>query len=96
MTEAEIQKSIIDYAKTIGCIVIRMNSGSSGRSNIKLCPPGTPDLLLIHYSGALWVEVKNAKGKLRDTQVDMINRLEKLGQRVIVARTLSDVERELT
>lgn len=95
MTESEIQKQIIDYAKASGYIPIRMNSGNSGRHNVKLCPPGTPDLLIVHEYGCLWVEVKDAKGKLRETQAAMHERLKGLCHSVIVARSVDDVKNVL-
>jgi len=91
MTESEIQKGIIDYSKAAGCICIRMNSGYSGRNNIKLSPPGTPDLLIISRAGVIWVEVKTGKGGLRQSQIEMHGRLRELGQTVIVARSIEDV-----
>lgn len=91
MTEAEIQKQIIKYAEAKGCIVIRLNAGKSGRYNTRLCPPGTPDLLIVGKSYPLWVEIKGPAGKLRDSQIAMHDRLTKLNQTVIVANCLDDV-----
>lgn len=90
MTEKEIQKQIIDYLKQKGHIVFRMNSGKA-QNNIRLCPPGTPDLLVATRSGHVWVEVKTSSGKLREEQVNMIQRLSAFGDRVLVARSLEDV-----
>jgi ferredoxin-fold anticodon binding domain-containing protein len=92
MTESEIQKSIMDYAKAIGCKVFRMNSGYSGRHNVKLCPNGTPDLLIIGRSITLWVEVKDKKGKLSESQIKMHKELRELGQEVLIARSIDDVK----
>ena len=93
MTESEIQKSIIQYLRARGAIVIRMNSGKA-RNNVRLCPPGTPDLLaVLKTGGVLWIEVKTETGKLRPAQEEMINILDTLGQWVIVARSIEDVER---
>lgn len=88
MTESEIQKQIMDYSELRGWKVFRMNSGYSGRHNLKLCPPGTPDLLIVMPNRYLWVEVKTGTGTLRDTQVKMIKELEDLGHMVIVVRSL--------
>lgn len=90
MTESEIQKQIITYLKLSGCLVFRMNSGFSGRNNVKLCPPGTPDLLVVGKK-LIWVEVKTATGKLRESQIKMHEKLRKRNQIVVVARSVKDV-----
>ena len=90
MTETEIQKEIIEYLKTIGAIVFRMNSGRA-KNNVKLCPPGTPDLMAVLKTGIIWIEVKTETGTLRDTQVKMHKKLTDLNQNVIIARRLDDV-----
>jgi hypothetical protein len=91
MTESEIQKQIIDYAIVKGCEVFRMNAGKSGRYNTRLCPPGTPDLLIVGHVGCTWVEVKAKDGKLRATQDKMHKILRGFRQQVIVAYCLEDV-----
>ena len=95
MTESAILKDIISLIKLHGGLVMRMNTGFSGRHNIKLMPPGTPDILAILSSGVLWIEVKTEKGKLRPEQVKMHKELRNLGQRVIVARSINDVLKEI-
>jgi hypothetical protein len=65
----------MDYAEAKNYIVLRMNAGKAGRYNTRLCPPGTPDLLIVGNMGCLWVEVKGHGGKLRTTQDKMHDRL---------------------
>ena len=89
-SEAAIQLKIIHKAKELGYLVIRMNSGRA-RNNVRLAPAGTPDLLLVGPDGVTWVEVKDAFGKLRPEQIEMIDKLRKFGQEVIVARSVKDV-----
>ncbi|MCW8932147.1 MAG: VRR-NUC domain-containing protein [Gammaproteobacteria bacterium] len=89
-SESEIQKDIIDYLKTTGSIVIRMNSGSL-KYNVKLAPVGTPDLLAVLKTMLIWIEVKTETGKLRPAQVEMIKELRLRNQIVIVARSVDDV-----
>jgi hypothetical protein len=91
MTESEIQKEIIDYAEAKGCEVFRMNAGKSGRYNTRLCPPGTPDLLIVGNMGCTWVEVKGPGGVLRATQDKMHEKLRGFRQNVIIAYCLEDV-----
>jgi len=91
MTESQIQKQIIDYLKLSGYLVFRMNSGKA-RNNIRLCPPGTPDLLAVSSKGNLWIEVKTDSGKCTKEQNDMQYDLRKTGEQVIIARSLDDVK----
>lgn len=91
MTESEIQKQIIDYLRLSGFIVFRMNSGQA-KNNVKLCPPGTPDLFAVGPKGGVWIEVKTESGKLRQAQVDMIAELKRYCQKVTVARSVEDVK----
>jgi len=90
MTESQIQKQIMDYLKSLGALVFRMNSGNA-KYNVKLAPSGTPDLLAVLRTQTVWIEVKTETGTLRDSQRFMIKELEGRGQKVIVARCLDDV-----
>lgn len=93
MTEAPIQKSIIDAARSLGMLPIRINSGQikKGRSVIHLAPAGTPDLLFpLHDGRSLWVETKTPAGKLRPEQVTMHDELRGRGHVVLVARSRED------
>lgn len=91
-SEAEIQKQIIDYLKLSGCMVFRLNSGRA-RSNIRLCPPGTPDLLAVNRQGIIWwIEVKKPGGVLRPDQEKILCDLSERGQKTVVAYSLADVD----
>lgn len=91
MSESEIQKQIIDTLRAAGCKVIRLNAGKA-RMNVRLAEPGTPDLLALGKNGNhLWIEVKDEKGKLRDTQVEMHEWMRENGHLVIVARSVEDI-----
>jgi len=46
MTEAEIQREIVEALRLAGFLVFRMNSGRVMK-NLTLCPEGTPDLLAV-------------------------------------------------
>jgi hypothetical protein len=90
-SEAEIQAEIVEYLKLCGWLVFRLNSGKA-RDNMRLCPPGTPDLLAVGRLANFWIEVKTETGRLRPEQEQMIEELRKRGQFVLVARGLEDVE----
>ena len=93
--EAEIQRAIIEYCEVHGNIVLRLNAGNvkKGSRHIRLCPPGTPDLLIVRDGKNLWIEVKRPGESLRPEQKEMIAELESRGELVIVARSLDDVMR---
>lgn len=93
-TESEIQKQIVDYLTLVGCTVIRINSGSLklGSGRVRLAEAGTPDLLAITPTARhVWIEVKTAKGALREAQRAWIEKHLDRGCDVIVARSLEDV-----
>ncbi|MCH8517485.1 MAG: VRR-NUC domain-containing protein [Cyclobacteriaceae bacterium] len=91
MTGREIQRLITEYLTARGAIVIRHNSGYV-RKNVKLAPPGTPDLQAVLPGGrVLWIEVKGDGDTLRDSQKKMHSRLREMGHTVIVAHSVDDV-----
>jgi hypothetical protein len=90
--ESNLQKAAIEEIQARGNMVFRMNSGYSGRRNVKLCPAGTPDLLVICPNGrTVWIELKTLTGTLRQTQRDFHKHLRELGHEVIVVRELKDI-----
>lgn len=98
MNEHDIQTAIVQYLKALGCVVIRLNAGlafSKTGGRIVQCPPGTPDLLAVTPLGVFFFEVKAAKGKLSESQALMHTRLNELGQRVRVVRSVEDVRQAL-
>lgn len=89
-SESEILKQIIDALNLHGALVLRLNSGKA-KYNMRLCPPGTPDILALLHNGALWIEVKTRSGKVSKDQEKMHEELKRRGQRVIIARSVTDV-----
>jgi len=88
--EGIIQKEIIERLRLKGALVLRLNSGRA-KNNVKLCPNGTPDLLVIMLNKLFWVEVKTKTGELNKDQKKMHLVLKAMGQTVIVARSVDDV-----
>ncbi len=96
MTEAALQRAIIQTAQFAGWLAIRLNAGTAwsrdGTHPIRLAPKGSPDLLLIGPRGqACFVEVKRPGGRCSAQQTAMIATLQALGHRVIVARSIDDL-----
>ena len=89
--EGIIQKSIVDYCTLKGALVFRMNSGQA-KYNVKLAPKGTPDLYVVLNKKSVWIEVKTPTGKVSEPQQEMHDRLRGLGQYVLIARCLEDVQ----
>lgn len=91
MTEGQIQKQAIELLKLSGYLVFRLNSGRA-RNNIRLCPPGTPDLLAVKKGRVLWIEMKKPGGTLNPDQVDMIADLIEHGQEVAVVSGIPELQ----
>lgn len=91
MTEGQIQKQAIELLKLSGYLVFRLNSGRA-RNNIRLCPPGTPDLLAVKQGRVLWIEMKKPGGVLSESQVDMITALMNHGQEVAVVSGILELQ----
>jgi len=90
--ESDIQKEIVAWLKKESALVFRMNAGKTTH-NVTPVPNGTPDLLVITRQGkTIWIEVKNEKGALRKSQVDMIFDLNFRKQDIIIARSLEQVQ----
>jgi len=92
-SEGRIQKEIVDYFSTAGFIVLRLNSGSLrvGSRTVHLCPPGTPDLLLIGNRVRLFIEVKKPGKKVSRVQREMIKKLKDFGNVVFIADSLESI-----
>ena len=94
-SEKAIQNEILLALSQNGCKVFRTNAGEvrtkDGRV-VKLLPKGFPDIAGFRMSDgkAVFVEVKNEKGKLRPEQVVFGNLLQKFPVIYGVARSKED------
>lgn len=67
VTESEISKAIREYIERSGFFVIRLNSGMvmvgepGYKRAVRLCPPGTPDILFLFHGKAIFLEVKKSQ-----------------------------------
>lgn len=91
MTETELSRKITEALETIGCMVIRVQSGSlqmRGR-RIRAAKAGTPDLCVLVPGGrTVWLEVKTDTGKLSDVQKRTHDRMRAMGHVVSVVRSV--------
>lgn len=73
--ESKIQKEVIDKMEAQGFFVIKL---------IKTNKNGIPDLLCMRKDEYFFIEVKSAKGKLREIQKYRIKELERFGVKSFV------------
>lgn len=93
VTEAPIQKAIIDYLTLKRYFFWRNNTGAmkTERSFVRFGTPGAPDIFLIK-NGFLWgIEVKAPKGRLSEHQTSFRDRMQEAGGTYIVAHSLDEV-----
>lgn len=99
-SEAEIQNQIIALLMLKKYLTVRVNSGSifvgkrllrcyrianNGKSS------GFPDIIALKNDRALMIEVKNSKGKLKESQEDFIRLAKIHNNTVIVAKSWQEV-----
>ena len=92
LSEAYIQTQIYAYLRKAGIYFRRLNVVSAHRHKNPLCL-GVPDILAMTKGRVLFIEVKQAKGKMSDEQLDFQINAEKNGQNYILARSVDDVVR---
>ena len=88
--ETDLQREIVAALEQSGCLVDRLTAGGY-RSRVQLCPPGTPDLLVIAVDGAaIWMEVKlpHANSKVSQSQIEHHELLRSRAQTVAVVRSV--------
>ena len=79
MSEAQFQKAVVDMAEALQITVF--HDTDSRRSH----GAGLPDLILVGKD-VVWVELKKQDGRLRDSQVDFMTKLQHAGQHVLLWR----------
>jgi Holliday junction resolvase len=88
-TESQIERDIVQYLRLRGYMVLRTH-GPRNRPT----EDGIPDLLAYGEWKTLpvWIEVKTPEGRISEVQAEMHAALTERGARVIVARSIQDVE----
>lgn len=104
MTEQDIQTKVEIKISQLGGFPIRLNSGKAWQGRyvagtivnpraIKLCPPGTADVLAVLPEGrVMWVELKTATGRQRESQKRFQKQVEALGHTYILCRSETEYE----
>lgn len=106
--ESALQRDIIQYLSVLGIWAVHVPNGSKlagtpeqrARAGARLkadgLVPGFPDLVLYGSGGAIGhIEVKAEGGRHEGTQKACQQRLEALGHRYAVCRSLADVDETL-
>ena len=96
--ETKLQHQILEYLKLRNILSWRNNSGQLKIKSyiINLSPKGSPDIIGILPNGRfLGIEVKMPRESLTPDQNAFCRLLKDNGAAVFVARSVSDVEREL-
>ena len=84
---SRVERDIIALLTSCGWFAFESHSPTARPAH-----PGIPDILAVKEGRLLCVEVKVPPDKLSATQVDVIESLHHAGARVIVARSVADVE----
>ena len=98
MKESDLQKAVMEYLQILenqgriysfrsGSGVIQTKTGNWFKSG----KAGCPDISVITNDGYIGLEIKTAKGKLSDGQIEAKRQIESLGQRYHVVRSIDDV-----
>ena len=96
-TESQVLKSCLHYLQVRGIECWRANVGSMtipGTTRfVRFGKKGMPDIQGYMNDGrALFVECKSATGRLRPEQVAFLERAERAGCVVVVARSIDDLK----
>jgi hypothetical protein len=82
----------------MGIFAMRLNSGTAkrGRYYIKLCPPGTADVVAFMPNRVIWIETKEVrdlkrKGSTADAQGAFRATVEMLGHQYLRVTTVKEV-----
>ncbi len=90
LSETGLSRSIQDALKSLGFMVLRIQSGKVKvrRAWMHLCEPGTPDLHLVGLNA--WIEVKRPKQKPTQEQIAWHTKARLAGARVAIVTSVSE------
>lgn len=76
MTANDLTQYVINELSKEGWIVWKNNAGTCGRHNVRLSPPGVPDIIGCDvWGGFVGIEIKVGADKLRESQIDFFTRV---------------------
>ncbi len=94
ITEHDIQNSIRLELSKLGCLTFRINVGKfqmkDGRWFDTGVPKGWSDLIAIKDGRIYFLEVKNAKGRASQEQINFIEQMQKQGCKAGIVRSVQD------
>ena len=88
--EAQISREIQDFLKMLGFWVWSTEQGFRKERGGTRQTPGIPDLIVMGHGRHFYVEVKNEKGKLRESQKNFQECCEQNGVEYVVWRSPTD------
>ena len=96
--ESGIVKTCLEYLSLMGYIAIRNNSGlvifdsNNKKRAIKLGTAGSPDIIACSPKGQfVAIECKSSKGRLTEKQKEFLKKVEKLGGKSLVVKSIDDL-----
>lgn len=84
LKEAEIEQAVCDYAKSIGCLAVKLRADGD---------IGFPDRTIFTARGVMFIEFKTPRGRLRKRQEVWIDYLRRLGFKVEIVTSVRQGER---
>jgi len=96
LSEKEIEQAILRKLNKLGHFTIKLKDQAAMRNGSyqkgsAFQIRGVSDLVVFKSSGAcIWLEIKNAKGKLSEYQERFKNKIQSLGHRYEVVRSVDD------
>lgn len=101
-TEGQIQGAIIDYLRSIGAVVTRVNAGvrliqdsNGGTRAFRGAEKGHADILACVGGRYIAIEVKTRRGRVSPEQEVFLQRVRDAGGCAFVARSVDDVIKQL-
>jgi hypothetical protein len=94
VTEADIQKAILQYLAVKHIFHFRNNTGATKTERggfVRFGTPGSPDIIVVDKGIFIGIEVKRPGGKLSPHQKAFCDALLQAGGRYVVAQSLEDV-----
>lgn len=108
MSEADVQRAVLDWLSVKGVLAFRMNVGVAryGKSYVKYGTPGMADVLAFpmmrsgfvsdeQWTMPTWIELKAAKGVQSDYQKSFQLQVECVGHAYILVRSIEELEAKI-